>query len=90
MHAFVTIGSTRFDALIAEVFSPRILKALKAQGYETLTIQCANSVFDRSALVAKGETATLSLEGILIEFWRLKSSLHEEYEKADLIISHAG
>jgi beta-1,4-N-acetylglucosaminyltransferase len=90
MHAFITIGSTEFDALIAEILSPRTLKALKARGYETLTVQCGNSVFDRAALVAKGETATLSLQGVAIELWKFKPSLREEYEKADLIVSHAG
>jgi beta-1,4-N-acetylglucosaminyltransferase len=90
MHAFITIGSTEFDALISETLSPRTLKAFKASGYETLTVQCGNSVFGQAALVAQGETAKLSLEDVAIELWKFKPSLREEYEKADLIVSHAG
>lgn len=90
MHTFVTVGSTKFDSLVAEALSSRTLSILKAQGYTTMTVQCGNSSFAHASLVAKGETATLSLEGVLVELWKFKPSLREEYEKADLIISHAG
>lgn len=90
MHTFVTVGSTKFDSLVTEALSPQTLAALGSLGYTSLTIQCGNSSFAHSSLVSKGETATLTLEGILIEMWKFKPSLQEDYEKADLIISHAG
>ncbi|KAF9452298.1 glycosyltransferase family 1 protein [Macrolepiota fuliginosa MF-IS2] len=90
MRALATVGTTKFDTLITEVLSPRTLNALKARGYTTLSVQCGNSDFIYAPSVAKGETATLILEGVSVELWKFKSSLYEEYDKAELIISHAG
>ena len=90
MHAFVTIGSTRFDLLVKEILSVRTLEALKSRGCTTLTVQCGNSAFEQASLIAKGETTKLSVEGIQVELWKFKPALTKEYEKADLIISHAG
>ncbi|KAF5358031.1 hypothetical protein D9756_001939 [Leucocoprinus leucothites] len=90
MHAFVTVGSTRFDLLVKEILSSRTLQALKQRGCTTLTVQCGNSAYEQASLVAKGETARLVLEGIPVELWKFKPALKEEYEKADLVISHAG
>lgn len=90
MHAFATVGSTRFDLLVKEILSSRTLKALMDRGYTTLTVQCGNSAFEQAAQVSNGETAHFELEGIRIDLWKLKPTLKEEYEKADLIISHAG
>jgi beta-1,4-N-acetylglucosaminyltransferase len=90
MRVFVTVGSTKFDSLIQEVLSPRILTILRKRGCTSLTIQCGNSTFSYSSLIAEGKTANLQLEGIEIEIWKFKPSLREDYEKADFIISHAG
>ncbi|KAL9714758.1 N-acetylglucosaminyldiphosphodolichol N-acetylglucosaminyltransferase catalytic subunit alg13 [Leucoagaricus gongylophorus] len=90
MHAFVTIGSTRFDLLVKEILSVRTLEALKSRGCTTLTVQCGNSAFEQASLIAKGETTKLSVEGIQVELWKFKPALTKEYEKADLVISHAG
>jgi len=90
MHTFVTIGSTRFDLLIQEILSPHTLEALKSRRCTTLTVQCGNSAFEQASLIAKGETVNLSIEGIQVELWKFKPALIKEYEKADLVISHAG
>jgi len=90
MHTFVTIGSTRFDLLIKEILSPHTLEALKSRRCTTLTVQCGNSAFEQASLIAKGETVNLSIEGIQVELWKFKPALIKEYEKADLVISHAG
>ncbi|KXN82605.1 hypothetical protein AN958_02456 [Leucoagaricus sp. SymC.cos] len=90
MHAFITVGSTQFDLLITAVLSSRTVNALKTRGYTSLTVQCGKSVFEHADQISKGETARIELEGIPIELWQFKPSLKGEYEKADLIISHAG
>jgi len=89
MRAFITVGSTKFDALIQHAFSEEVVDSLKRHGYTELFIQCGNSAFTYASRVAGGEYA-LELDGIQIEVWKFKPSLDEEYEKVDLVISHAG
>ncbi|KAF8810130.1 glycosyltransferase family 1 protein [Phlegmacium glaucopus] len=88
MHVFVTVGSTRFDALIQAVFTEEILSSLCRKGYTSLVVQCGNSTFELAP--GNGDTHKLSWAGVDIEFWTYKPSLQEDYEKADLVISHAG
>lgn len=90
MHVFLTIGSTRFDALITSAFTERFLSSLRKKGYTTLVVQCGNSTFEFSSKIQNGETQKLSRAGVDVEFWKFKPSLQEDYEKADLVISHAG
>ncbi|KAF9500986.1 glycosyltransferase family 1 protein [Pleurotus eryngii] len=88
MLVFVTVGSTKFDALIRAVLSADVLQCLQAKGYTSLVVQCGNS---RTGEPVPNEGKTkMSREGVDIELWKFKPSLVEEYEKADLIISHAG
>lgn len=42
MRCFVTVGSTKFDALIKEVLSENVLNILKINGFNQLYIQCGN------------------------------------------------
>ncbi|ESK96878.1 glycosyltransferase family 1 protein [Moniliophthora roreri MCA 2997] len=91
MLAFVTVGSTRFDALVNCVLSQSVLASLHNKGYTQLVIQCGNSDFDFCHLFDKVEdTFHLEKSGVTIECWKYKSSLQGEYERADLVISHAG
>jgi len=90
MHVFLTIGSTRFDSLIESAFTELFLSSLRKKGYSTLVIQCGNSAFEFSSDIQNGETQTLNRSGVDVEFWKFKPSLQEDYEKADLVISHAG
>ena len=90
MHAFVTVGSTRFDALIQAVFTEDVLSCLCRKGYTNLVVQCGKSTFELASAIRDGATHKLSRAGVDIEFWSYKPSLQEEYEKVDLIISHAG
>ncbi|EMD38396.1 glycosyltransferase family 1 protein [Gelatoporia subvermispora B] len=90
MHVFVTVGSTRFDALIHRVLSDDVLAALRTRGYSTLVVQCGNSDWDASSFIQEGDDWRHAADDMTIEVWRFKPSLQEEYERADLIISHAG
>ncbi|KAF9009430.1 glycosyltransferase family 1 protein [Cyathus striatus] len=90
MLAFITVGSTKFDALIETIFSTPTLVSLCSRGYTNLIVQCGNSNFEFASAIANGRTQTLEKDGVKIEYWKFKPSLQEEYEKADLVISHAG
>lgn len=90
MLAFLTVGSTRFDSLVASAFNTGFLSALQRKGYNHLVIQCGNSSFEFAKEIQNGETRTLERVGVHIEYWKFKPSLQGEYERADLVISHAG
>lgn len=91
MHAFVTVGSTRFDDLVRQALSPAVLDALRTKKYTTVAVQCGNSDFETAGYTQQGDVWTRELgDGASVEVWRFKPSLKEEYERADLVISHAG
>jgi beta-1,4-N-acetylglucosaminyltransferase len=90
MHAFVTIGSTRFDTLVQAVFTEDVLSSLCRKGYTRLVVQCGNSTFELASTIKNGNTHKMNRAGVDIEFWSYKPSLQGDYEKADLVISHAG
>ncbi|KAI8998576.1 glycosyl transferase [Trametes punicea] len=91
MHVFVTVGSTRFDALVHRALSPAVLDVLRAKGYRSLDIQCGNSDFNVSAFEQRAHDHWhCTHDGLEIDVWRFKPSLQEDYERADLIVSHAG
>lgn len=91
MRAFVTVGSTRFDGLVQRALSDAVVDELFAKGYDHLVVQCGNSDFDAGLHTREGETWTRQGDnGGVVEVWRFKPTLQEEYERADLVISHAG
>ncbi|KAL1742250.1 glycosyltransferase family 1 protein [Schizophyllum fasciatum] len=91
MLAFVTVGSTRFDALVQAACTDAVLDALAAKGYRHLVVQAGNSDFEHGArLHGSGTSARTRSHGIEQEYYRFKPSLREDYERADLVISHAG
>lgn len=83
MQVFVTVGSTKFDALVHQILSKPTLEALSSKGYKKLVVQCGNSQLPT-------HDAEFVSSGVEISVWKFKPSLQEEYVKADLIISHAG
>ena len=90
MHAFVTIGSTKFDALIQEAITEDVLLSLSRSGYDEVSIQCGNSSFEFSSFVADGSVHDFERSEVSVSCWKFKPNLEEEFEKADLVISHAG
>ncbi|THU86438.1 glycosyl transferase [Dendrothele bispora CBS 962.96] len=90
MLAFVTVGSTRFDSLVDRVLSEEVLASLRGRGYTKLVVQCGNSAFGHANLLQQETELHLEKDGVSIELWKFKPSLQEEYERADLVISHAG
>lgn len=90
MRAFVTVGSTKFNDLVQTVLLEDTLQAFKAAGYTEVSVQCGNSSFEHSAKVDKEGVYTVEQSGVSISCWSYKPSLEEEYDRADLVISHAG
>jgi beta-1,4-N-acetylglucosaminyltransferase len=88
MLVFVTVGSTRFDALVEASISEPVLCTLRDSGYNRLILQRGNSVIESEEF--NRESCTIQRHGVDIEIWRFKPSIQCECEKADLVISHAG
>ena len=93
MRAFVTVGSTQFDPLITASLSPPVIKNLRAKGYTHLVVQCgrysASDVYELQN-DKEGQSWEFVRDDIQIEVWRYKPSLQQDFEAADLVISHAG
>lgn len=95
-RVFVTVGSTRFDALVHAVLSPQVIEVLTKKLFGELVIQCGES--DLSGLEGSGmmagledeEMRTGELHGIKYVLYKFKPSLEEEYDRASLIIGHGG
>lgn len=92
MLTFTTVGSTKFDALVRAVLSKPVLTVLRQQGYTTLVVQSGDSEIDVGASTnTNAEDMTkVQKDGVDIEIWKFKPSLETEYNRADLVISHAG
>ncbi|KAJ3514537.1 hypothetical protein NMY22_g14700 [Coprinellus aureogranulatus] len=90
MCAFITVGSTKFDSLIQKAVTEDVLLSLRHSGYDKVSIQCGNSSFEFSLLVADGSVNHFERAGVSVECWVFKSSLEEENDIADLVMSHAG
>ncbi|CAO2622798.1 UDP-N-acetylglucosamine transferase subunit ALG13 homolog, partial [Lemmus lemmus] len=80
-RAFVTVGTTSFDDLVASVAAPDSVEILKSLGYNQLVLQIG-----RGTVVPEPFTT----ESFTLDVYRYKDSLTEDLQQADLVISHAG
>ena len=89
---FVTVGSTRFDALIRTIDTPEFAAAIKEQGYATLIIQAgASEDYTPHKLLGSSTKMKGTLEnGLLVEWFEYCPSLAPYLDEAKLVISHAG
>jgi len=88
MRVLVTVGSTKFDALVGAALSQPVLDALTQKGYSDVVVQCGNSQVDWLG-PTDGER-NVHRHGLNISLWRFKPSLEGEYDAADLVVGHAG
>ena len=83
LQVFVTVGTTQFDQLVQTVSSLDFLQKLRKLGYSKVTFQ-----------TGRGESvpdiARDQVPGLVVEYYQFKSSIREDIESADLVISHAG
>jgi beta-1,4-N-acetylglucosaminyltransferase len=80
-NVFVTVGTTRFEKLVAAVTSKMALEWMASCGYTNLTVQYGTG----QAPKIDAETS-----GISIRTYDFQPSLDEDMGRADLVISHAG
>jgi beta-1,4-N-acetylglucosaminyltransferase len=90
MRVLITVGSTRFDALVEAALSQPVLNALTQKGYSDVAIQCGNSQVEDGAFSPTERERNVRRYGVNIGVWRFKPSLDEDYDAADLVIGHAG
>ncbi|KAH6919023.1 glycosyltransferase 28 [Coprinopsis sp. MPI-PUGE-AT-0042] len=90
-RVFVTVGSTRFDALVHAVLTPQVIDVLKAKKFQELVVQCGESdLSGKMKPLEDGEVRKGEVHGIMLEMYKFKPSLEEEYDRASLIIGHGG
>ncbi|GMT25214.1 hypothetical protein PFISCL1PPCAC_16511, partial [Pristionchus fissidentatus] len=93
---FVTVGTTRFDALTNEIISDATFTALKKQGITKVVAQIGAGEFEKkrfeqvfgTSCDRDGGSATFA--GLHIEFYRFKPSIAEDLASAKFVIGHAG
>jgi beta-1,4-N-acetylglucosaminyltransferase len=81
LRCFVTVGTTKFEALIAAVDSSEVLDALEARGYSEVVVQFGAGEHEPFAKKRKNMT---------LEAYRFKPSLQDDMKRASLVITHAG
>ncbi|KAI9485434.1 MAG: hypothetical protein EXX96DRAFT_475630 [Benjaminiella poitrasii] len=86
MSVFITVGSTGFDDLINATTSNSFLNSLSFIDIKKVSFQYGSSepIFIRN-LQSYSEKPILAIDG-----YKYKSSITEDMEHADIIISHAG
>lgn len=90
MLVFVTVGSTKFDALAQATISEPVLAALHTRGFVRVVLQRGNSDLDFDYGASTQESLTITKAGVDIETWKFKPSIQDDIERADLVISHGG
>ena len=86
----VTVGTTKFDALVKAVDSADVAHALVARGYTRLVIQKGMGKHQIQTLVPVGSLDNQLSNGLQVQVFEFAPSLAENMQAADLIISHAG
>lgn len=88
--AFVTVGTTRFDALIAAVDDPAFEAALIARGVTSLVVQAGAGPAAPSRLLTGGATRGVTAGGLEVEWLSYEPTLAPRFAAARLVVSHAG
>lgn len=87
---FVTVGTTKFDALIQAVDTIEFADALVKQGYTALVIQKGAGRHQVQTPAPLGKQHHQHSNKLQVQVFNFAPSLAEYMQQADLIISHAG
>ena len=84
---FITVGTTEFDTLIKKItIDIEFIICLQSKGCKHLIVQIG-----RGDIVPDDEVILLYKSyGIEFTWYRFKPTLNDDFQRADLIISHAG
>ncbi|CDU19441.1 UDP-N-acetylglucosamine transferase subunit ALG13, putative [Plasmodium yoelii] len=88
MYLFVTVGSYKFDELIEYIDKKEFHIFLKKNGFTKLTIQIGNSKYIPKLIYNYKNKNSILLQKV--KYFRYKNSINKYYDKANLILSHAG
>ena len=88
-NVFLTVGTTKFDALVRAADAPAVADELAVRGYTGLTMQIGAGSYLPRNLVPEGIEAQLP-NGLRVRFFTFAPDLANHMRSADLIISHAG
>lgn len=95
-YAFVTVGTTRFDALVAAVLSPEFAAACQKHSVSRVRVQVGSSALPlgidqpdtgketRCSIAQRGSSP------VSFELFTLRPSLADDIAGAAFIVSHAG
>lgn len=87
---FVTVGTTKFDALIRAVDRQAFADALVARGYTRLVMQIGRAEYTPRRLLPPNRRAARLHNGLSVEYFDFAPSLSDHLRGAALVISHAG
>lgn len=88
---FVTVGTTKFDALVTALHSDAMLRLLReSYGVTGITCQLGKGATPPGCVLSSEGEGTYTLGGIEFETFRLRPSIANYLESADMVISHAG
>ncbi|KAJ3424176.1 asparagine linked glycosylation (alg) [Anaeramoeba flamelloides] len=82
MNIFVTVGTTSFVTLIERIDTPEFLDQLISKGFKSITIQTGKIDYKPKHLP--------KYQNLESEVYGLKPSIAQDFQKCDLVISHAG
>ncbi|GAA5925942.1 hypothetical protein JCM10213_007327 [Rhodosporidiobolus nylandii] len=81
----LTVGSTRFDPLVAAFLRPTVLSSLASLGVERVFAQVGNSVVPLGWTEGRNQR-----EGLAVEVVKFAPDVEREVAGAELVVSHAG
>ncbi|KAL4427919.1 hypothetical protein ABPG75_002008 [Micractinium tetrahymenae] len=87
---FVTVGTTKFDALIRAVDRQAFADTLVAAGYTRLVMQIGSAEYIPRRLLPPNSRSTRLHNGLAVEYFDFAPSLADHLRAAALVISHAG
>jgi beta-1,4-N-acetylglucosaminyltransferase len=87
---FVTVGTTKFDALIKAMDRHEVANALTKKGYSKLIMQMGAAQYTPSVLFPDDKASGTLPNGLHVSYFQFAPSLADYMQQADLIISHAG
>lgn len=83
-RCFVTVGTTRFDALINALYTAEVREALERIGVSEMTIQ-----HGRSPIPVSPSASTPDIKCTTFDYCS-SSEIGDHFSRADVVISHAG
>ncbi|CAA9986206.1 glycosyltransferase, putative [Plasmodium knowlesi strain H] len=85
---FVTVGSYKFDDLIKEIDTEDFHSFLLRAGFAKMSMQIGEGTYEPKLIYRYSNNNKEFLHRV--KFFRYKKDLVKHFEKADLILSHAG